>query len=72
MFGIPGDSITAIAIGVLYLKDMNPGPTLFVNNPQNIYAVFIVFILAQLLMLPLRLDARSRWPSRSCASRRRC
>jgi putative tricarboxylic transport membrane protein len=53
VFGIPGDSITAIAIGVLYLKDMNPGPTLFVNNPQNIYAVFLVFILAQLLMLPL-------------------
>ena len=53
VFGIPGDSITAIAIGVLYLKGMNPGPLLFVNNPQNIYAVFIVFILAQLLMLPL-------------------
>lgn len=53
VFGIPGDSITAIAIGVLYLKDMNPGPTLFVHNPQNIYAVFIVFMLAQLLMLPL-------------------
>jgi putative tricarboxylic transport membrane protein len=52
VFGIPGDSITAIAIGVLYLKNMNPGPTLFVDNPQNIYAVFIVFILAQLLMLP--------------------
>jgi putative tricarboxylic transport membrane protein len=53
VFGIPGDSITAIAIGVLYLKGMNPGPTLFVQNPQNIYAVFIVFILAQILMLPL-------------------
>jgi putative tricarboxylic transport membrane protein len=53
VFGIPGDSITAIAIGVLYLKNMNPGPTLFVDNPQNIYAVFIVFILAQLLLLPL-------------------
>jgi putative tricarboxylic transport membrane protein len=53
VFGIPGDSITAIAIGVLYLKNMNPGPTLFVDNPHNIYAVFIVFILAQLLMLPL-------------------
>jgi TctA family transporter len=53
VFGIPGDSITAIAIGVLYLKNMNPGPTLFVENPQNIYAVFIVFVLAQLLMLPL-------------------
>ncbi len=53
VFGIPGDSITAIAIGVLYLKNMNPGPTLFINNPQNIYAIFIVFILANLIMLPL-------------------
>ena len=35
------------------MKNMNPGPTLFVDNPQNIYAVFIVFMLAQLLMLPL-------------------
>jgi putative tricarboxylic transport membrane protein len=53
VFGIPGDSITAIVIGVLYMKGMNPGPTLFIENPQNIYAVFIVFILANLLMLPL-------------------
>ena len=53
VFGIPGDSITAIAIGVLYMKGMNPGPTIFLNNPENIYAVFIVFFLANLLMLPL-------------------
>ncbi|MBU1358377.1 MAG: tripartite tricarboxylate transporter permease [Gammaproteobacteria bacterium] len=53
VFGIPGDSITAIVIGVLYMKNMNPGPTIFLNNPQNVYAVFIVFILANLLMLPL-------------------
>jgi TctA family transporter len=53
VFGIPGDSITAIAIGVLYLKGLNPGPTLFINNPQNIYAIFLVFILANIIMLPL-------------------
>jgi len=53
VFGIPGDSITAIAIGVLYMKNMNPGPTIFLNNPENIYAVFIVFFIANLLMLPL-------------------
>ncbi len=53
VFGIPGDSITAIAIGVLYMKNMNPGPTIFINNPENIYAIFIVFILANLIMLPL-------------------
>jgi putative tricarboxylic transport membrane protein len=52
VFGIPGDSITAIAIGVLYLKNLNPGPMLFVNEPQNIYAVFIIFLIAQLLLLP--------------------
>jgi len=53
VFGIPGDSITAIAIGVLYLKGLNPGPTLFINNPQNIYAIFLVFVLANLIMIPL-------------------
>jgi len=53
VFGIPGDSITAIVIGVLYIKGLNPGPMLFVNDPQNVYAVFIVFILANLIMWPL-------------------
>jgi putative tricarboxylic transport membrane protein len=53
VFGIPGDSITAIVIGVLYMKNMNPGPTLFTTNPQNIYAVYLLFIIANLIMLPL-------------------
>ncbi len=53
VFGIPGDSITAIIIGVLYMKNMNPGPSLFTTNPQNIYAVFLIFILANLIMIPL-------------------
>ena len=53
VFGIPGDSITAIVIGVLYMKNMNPGPSLFTNNPQNIYAVFLIFIIANIIMIPL-------------------
>jgi len=53
VFGIPGDSITAIVIGVLYIKGMNPGPTLFINSPANVYAVFLVFFLANLLLVPL-------------------
>lgn len=53
VFGIPGDSITAIVIGVLYMKNMNPGPTVFLENPQFIYAVFLIFILANLIMLPV-------------------
>ncbi len=53
VFGIPGDTLTAIVIGVLYVKGLNPGPTLFLFNPQNIYAVFLIFILANLLLIPL-------------------
>jgi putative tricarboxylic transport membrane protein len=53
VFGIPGDSITAIVIGVLYMKNMNPGPSLFTNNPQNVYAVFLLFIIANIIMIPL-------------------
>jgi putative tricarboxylic transport membrane protein len=57
VFGIPGDSITAIVIGVLYVKGLNPGPSIFMNNAVAIYAIFIVFILANLLMLPLGVAA---------------
>lgn len=53
VFGIPGDSITAIVIGVLYMKNLNPGPMIFVTNPVAMYSVFIVFVFANLLMLPL-------------------
>jgi putative tricarboxylic transport membrane protein len=57
VFGIPGDSITAIVIGVLYIKGLNPGPTIFMNNAVQLYAIFIVFILANLLMIPLGIAA---------------
>jgi TctA family transporter len=53
VFGIPGDSITAIVIGVLYMKGMNPGPTVFLEQPELIYAVFIAFFVANLALLPL-------------------
>jgi putative tricarboxylic transport membrane protein len=57
VFGIPGDSITAIVIGVLYIKGLNPGPTTFIENAPTIYAIFIVFVLANLIMLPLGVAA---------------
>ncbi|SNY91022.1 TctA family transporter [Cohaesibacter sp. ES.047] len=53
VFGIPGDSITAIVIGVLYLKGLEPGPIIFVKTPELVYAIFIAFLLANLLLLPL-------------------
>lgn len=53
VFGIPGDAVTAIAVGVLVMKGLDPGPTLMTVNPQNFYAVMIVFAIANVLMLPL-------------------
>jgi putative tricarboxylic transport membrane protein len=53
VFGIPGDSITAIVIGVLYLKGLEPGPSLFTKTPELVYAVYIVFLLANLIMIPI-------------------
>jgi TctA family transporter len=53
LFGIPGDTITAIAIGVLYMKGLNPGPTLFTERASSMYALYIIFILANLIMIPL-------------------
>ncbi len=55
VFGIPGDSAAAIIIGVLYMKDMQPGPSLFLFQPEKLYAVFIIFLIANLALIPLAL-----------------
>lgn len=52
VFGIPGDAITAIVIGVLFLQGIVPGPRVFVQTPQLAYALFIVFLLSNVLLIP--------------------
>jgi putative tricarboxylic transport membrane protein len=52
VFGIPGDSITAIVIGVLFMKGLRPGPMIFQQQPEMVYAVYISFIIANILMVP--------------------
>ena len=52
LFGIPGDTITAIAIGVLYMKGLNPGPTLFTEQAASMYALYIIFMLGNFIMIP--------------------
>ncbi|MDN2567909.1 tripartite tricarboxylate transporter permease [Aquibium sp. A9E412] len=53
VLGIPGDSMTAIVIGVLFMKGLTPGPAIFQHQPTLIYGIFLSFILANLLMIPL-------------------
>jgi putative tricarboxylic transport membrane protein len=53
VFGIPGDTITAIAIGVLFMKGLNPGPMLFIEKASSLYAIYLIFIIANVIMVPL-------------------
>lgn len=53
VFGIPGDTITAILLGVLLVKGVQPGPELFNSNAPLLYGVYLIFIIANLLLIPL-------------------
>lgn len=53
VFGIPGDTLTALVISVLYVQGIRPGPAIFTESGPEVYAIFIVFIIANILLLPL-------------------
>ena len=53
VFGIPGDSVTAIVIGVLYLKGLQPGPNVFIENAPLVYSIFVSFFIANLFLIPV-------------------
>jgi TctA family transporter len=57
VFGIPGDSITAIVIGVLLMKNVQPGPEIFQKQAVLVYSIYIVFLLANLILVPVGLIA---------------
>lgn len=57
VFGIPGDSVTAIAIGVLLMKNITPGPGIFdaTANPEQaalVTSIYITFVIANLMLIP--------------------
>ena len=55
VLGIPGDSVTAIVIGVLLMKNITPGPGIFENPDQLVlvHGIYLTFIIANLLLIPL-------------------
>jgi len=53
VFGIPGDSVTAIVIGVLLMKNIKPGPEIFQSQGPLVYSIFLMFLLANLVLIPV-------------------
>jgi len=50
--GLPGDTVTAIVLGVFLMKGITPGPLLFEQQPELIWSLYITFIIANLILLP--------------------
>jgi putative tricarboxylic transport membrane protein len=59
--GIPGSPATAVLIGALTLHGVQPGPLLFVKNPEIPYAIFITMIVTMPLMVILGLGGVRIW-----------
>lgn len=57
VFGIPGDSVTAIVIGVLLMKNVTPGPKVFAEQASLVYSIYLLFLFANLVLLPVGLAA---------------
>jgi putative tricarboxylic transport membrane protein len=49
--GIPGSVIDAILIGALMIHSIQPGPTLFITNPDIVYAMIAACLIGNLVML---------------------
>jgi len=53
VFGIPGDTITAIVLGAMLMYGLKPGPLVFINNKELINQIFAVALSSQVFVLIL-------------------
>jgi len=53
--GIPGDAVTAVIIGALYIHGLKPGPMLMIDTPHLFWFWVGALTLANILLLPLGL-----------------
>ncbi len=49
--GIPGDAVTAIMIGALFIHGLNPGPMLMVDQPDMFWFIVGALVVANCFML---------------------
>jgi putative tricarboxylic transport membrane protein len=49
--GIPGDAVTAVIIGALYIHGLKPGPMLMIETPHLFWFIVGTLVLANLFLL---------------------
>ncbi len=50
ILGIPGSAAAAVLLGVFLLHNVQPGPQIFVQQPELIYTIFAAFLLSLIFM----------------------
>lgn len=50
--GLPGDTVTAIVLGVFMMKGITPGPALFEHQFPLVASLFGTFLIANVFLLP--------------------
>ena len=60
--GIPGDATTAVLLGALTIKGLEPGPLLFQNHPVYVYVLFGAAIISAIMVLVLQMGGIRLFP----------
>ncbi len=55
VFGIPGDSITAIVLGAMIMYGLQPGPMIFQENREMVNGIFAIALVSQFMLIPVGL-----------------
>lgn len=53
--GIPGDPATALILGGLLIHGVQPGPLLFMEKPDVVAGIYVLFLLAYVVVIALQL-----------------
>ncbi|MDR2390180.1 MAG: tripartite tricarboxylate transporter permease [Planctomycetota bacterium] len=53
VFGIPGDSVTALVLGAMIMYNIRPGPMIFVENADIVNGLFSIAYISQILLIPV-------------------
>jgi TctA family transporter len=55
VFGVPGDSITAIVLGAMLMYGIRPGPLIFQQSPDLVKGIFAIALISQFFLIPIGL-----------------
>lgn len=51
VFGIPGDTITAVLLGAFMAQGLMPGPLMFARDAETVYAIFAFLLVSNVMLL---------------------